>query len=136
MKNKNSKNNQSFLLKLASKASQARLAAQYKSTLKKKTAGPAYAWPMGIWFTLFFVVPIIIIVCYSFMKRDTFGGVIHEFSITAYKQMLSKAYAYIFLRTLWTTLVSTAVSILIARLSNPSAFSASSGTFAKSSTTN
>ncbi|MDD7612183.1 MAG: ABC transporter permease [Spirochaetales bacterium] len=121
MKNKNSKNNQSFLLKLASKASQSRLAAQYKSTFKKKTSGPAYAWPMGIWFTLFFVVPIIIIVCYSFMKKDMHGGVQKVFTLQAYKSIFAKdsdtgkfIYLPILGRTLWMTIVSTIVSILIA----------------------
>ena len=69
---------------------------------------------MGIWFSLFFVVPLAIIVAYSFMKRDMFGGVIHQFSLDAYKQMFSAAYAKIFLCTLWMTLVATFVSILIA----------------------
>ena len=69
---------------------------------------------MGIWFSLFFVVPLAIIVAYSFMKRDMFGGVIHQFSRDAYKQMFTAAYAKIFLRTLWMTLVATFVSILIA----------------------
>ena len=121
MKNKNSKNNQSFLLKLASKASQARFAAQYKSTLKKKTAGPVYAWLMGILFTLFFVVPIIIIVCYSFMKKDMHGGVQKVFTLQAYKSIFAKdsdtgkfIYLPILGRTLWMTIVSTIVSILIA----------------------
>ena len=69
---------------------------------------------MGIWFSLFFVVPLAIIVAYSFMKRDMFGGVIHEFTLDAYKQMFSAAYARIFLRTLWMTVVATFISILIA----------------------
>lgn len=86
----------------------------YNSKFKKKNPGPVYAWPMGLWFTIFFIVPIIIIVCYSFMKRDVYGGVIKEFSLKAYEQMLSPAYGRIFLRTLWITIVSTAVSILVA----------------------
>ena len=69
---------------------------------------------MGIWFSLFFVVPLAIIVAYSFMKRDMFGGVIHEFTLDAYKQMFSAAYARIFLRTLWMTVLATFISILIA----------------------
>ena len=68
--------------------------------MKKKNPGPFYSYPMGIWFSLFFVVPLAIIVAYSFMKRDMFGGVIHQFSLDAYKQMFSAAYAKIFLRTL------------------------------------
>ena len=81
---------------------------------KKTNPGPFYGWPMGLWFTIFFIVPIAIIVCYSFMKRDMFGGVKLEFSLSAYRQMFSKAYGYIFLRTLWMTLISTVISIAIA----------------------
>ncbi|WP_296023990.1 ABC transporter permease [uncultured Treponema sp.] len=76
--------------------------------------GPVYAWPMGFWFSLFFVIPLIIIVAYSFMKRDVYGSVIAEFSLKAYKQMLTPAYGIIFLRTLWITALSTFITILIA----------------------
>ncbi len=69
---------------------------------------------MGIWFSIFFIVPILIIIAYSFMKQDMYGGVIHEFTLSAYKQMFSKAYAMIFLRTLWMTLIATFISLLIA----------------------
>ena len=82
--------------------------------MHKKNPGPFYSYPMGIWFSLFFVVPLAIIVAYSFMKRDMFGGVIHEFTLDAYKQMFSAAYAKIFFRTLWMTVVATFISILIA----------------------
>ena len=81
---------------------------------KKPNPGPLYAWPMGVWFSLFFIVPIIIIVCYSFMKRDVYGSVVAEFSLKAYQQMLSPAYGIIFLRTLWITVVATLITILMA----------------------
>ena len=95
-----------FLLRLAEKAREAKA--------RKINPGPAYAWPMGAWFSVFFVIPLAIILCYSFMKRDMFGGVIPEFSFEAYKRMFSKAYAFIFLRTLWMSVISTLISILIA----------------------
>jgi len=94
-----------FLLSIAKKA--------HDSKYKKANPGPAYAWPMGLWFTVFFIVPIIIIICYSFMKRDVYGGVLKEFSFKAYQQMFSAAYGKIFLRTLWITVVSTAITIII-----------------------
>ncbi len=81
---------------------------------KKKNPGPFYAWPMGLWFTIFFVAPLLIIVAYSFMKRDVYGGVVREFSLKAYKQMLTPAYGLIFLRTLWITVLSTLITILLA----------------------
>ncbi len=100
------KNKKSFQLKLAYKAN--------SEKYKKANPGPAYAWPMGLWFTLFFIVPIVIIICYSFMKRDVYGGVIREFTLKAYQQMLSPAYGKIFLRTLWITCVSSLITLLIA----------------------
>ncbi len=95
-----------FLLRLAEKA--------HETKSKKMNPGPVYAWPMGVWFSIFFVIPLAIILCYSFMKKDMFGGVISEFSFDAYKKMFSKAYAFIFLRTLWMSVLSTFISILIA----------------------
>jgi spermidine/putrescine transport system permease protein len=81
---------------------------------KKANPGPVYAWPMGLWFTLFFAAPLLIIVVYSFLKRDVYGGVVREFSLKAYAQMFTPAYGMIFLRTLWIAVVSTAVTIAVA----------------------
>lgn len=104
------------------KSLQLRIAAKAHATkYKKANPGPAYAWPMGLWFTLFFVVPIAIIVCYSFMKKDMHGGVKAEFTFNAYKAIFARdsdtgkfIYLPILLRTLWMTLLSTLVSIVIA----------------------
>ncbi len=85
-----------------------------KSAPKKQNPGPCYGWPMGAWFTLFFVAPLFIIVIYSFLKRDVYGGVVAEFSLKAYRQMFTSAYGMIFLRTLWISAVSTLVTILVA----------------------
>lgn len=98
--------NQSADLKIASAA--------YSHKFKKANPGPAYAWSMGIWFSVFFIVPLVIIVAYSFMKRDVYGGVVPEFSLKAYQQMLSPAYGMIFLRTLWITVLSTFITIVVA----------------------
>ncbi len=98
----------------AHKSLELELAAKvYTAHHRKANPGPMYAWPMGVWFSLFFTVPIVIIVCYSFLKRDVYGGVTREFSLKAYEQMLSPAYGFIFLRTLWITVVSTAITIVI-----------------------
>lgn len=93
-------------LKLASAA--------HGAKYKKANPGPFYSWPMGLWFSIFFIVPIIIIVAYSFMTRDVYGGVEAKFTLKAYKQMLDPAYGKIFLRTLWIATFSSVVSILIA----------------------
>lgn len=89
--------------------------------IKKKNPGPLYAWPMGAWFSLFFVVPLVIIIAYSFMKRDMFGGVIKTFSLDAYKSIFARdsvtghfIYLPVLMRTFWMTLIATVISILIA----------------------
>lgn len=88
--------------------------AAHGAKYKKANPGPFYAWPMGLWFSIFFIVPIVIIVAYSFMTRDVYGGVEAKFTLKAYKQMLDPAYGKIFLRTLWIATISSIVSILIA----------------------
>ena len=76
--------------------------------------GIRYSWPMGIWFTVFFVAPLLIITAYSFLKKGLYGGVIWEFSLNAYKQMFNKAYGIVLFRTLWISAVSTLITIIIA----------------------
>ena len=73
--------------------------------LALKNNGPLYSYPMGIWFLVFFVAPILIILVFSFMKQDYYGGVIKEFSIEAYKQVFSPMYGKVYLRIIipfWT----------------------------------
>ena len=79
-----------------------------------KNLGPLYAWPMGIWFTIFFLSPLVIILVYSFLKKGLYGGVEWEFSIEAYKQMMNPAYGVVLIRTIWISALSTIITILLA----------------------
>lgn len=81
---------------------------------REQLLGTAYAFPMGIWFTLFFTIPLAIIILYSFLKRGLYGGVEWEFTLTAYKQMFNPSFAKVVVRTLWISIVATVVSIFIA----------------------
>lgn len=80
---------------------------------EKNIQGAFYAWPMGAWFMIFFIAPLVIIIVYSFMKRGIYGGVISEFSLKAYRQMANPHYGVIILRTIKIALVSTLITILI-----------------------
>ncbi len=81
---------------------------------KLLSPGIKYSWPMGLWFTFFFVVPLIIIFVYSFLKKGTYGGVVWEFSLNAYRQMFNRSYGIVFLRTIWISVISSFITILIA----------------------
>jgi spermidine/putrescine transport system permease protein len=76
--------------------------------------GTVYGWPMGLWFTLFFTVPLGIIILYSFLKRGLYGGVEWEFSLTAYRQMFNPSFGKVVLRTLWISILSTFICIFLA----------------------
>jgi spermidine/putrescine transport system permease protein len=69
---------------------------------------------MAVWFTLFFLAPIIIIVVYSFLKKGLHGGVIWEFSLEAYKNLGNPNFTVITFRTILTSIIATMIIILIA----------------------
>ena len=76
--------------------------------------GLTYYAPMGFWLTLFFLVPLSIIILYSFLKKGLYGGVEWEFTLTAYKQMLNPNFMRVLFRTLWVSVLSTSITIFLA----------------------
>jgi len=80
----------------------------------KRNMGALYSGPMAIWFTLFFLAPIIIIIIYSFLKKGLYGGVEPEFSLDAYRYLGDSIFLSITLRTIITSAVATIITILIA----------------------
>lgn len=79
-----------------------------------RSIGSFYSWPMGLWFSLFFIVPLLIIVIYSFLEKGLYGGVVWNFTLDAYRKMSNLSYAKILIRTLYISLVSTVFTILLA----------------------
>jgi spermidine/putrescine transport system permease protein len=77
-------------------------------------SGLLYSSPMAIWFTFFFLAPIIIIIIYSFLKKGLYGGVVWEFSLDAYRYLADSVFLSITLRTITTSLFATIITILIA----------------------
>jgi len=82
--------------------------------INKSNKGPLYSSPMAIWFTLFFLAPIVIIIIYSFLKKGLYGGVEPEFSLDAYRYLGDPVFLSITLRTILTSVIATVITILIA----------------------
>jgi spermidine/putrescine transport system permease protein len=65
----------------------------------------AQAWgllaPGGLWLTVFFVLPLLMMFGYSFMPRNQFGGVIPGFTLEHY----TRFYEPLYLKILWRTTV-------------------------------
>ena len=86
---------------------------RHQKLLTSRNYGKPYSYPMGIWFTLFFILPIGIIIAYSFMKKGLHGGVELQLTLDAYIQMINTSYGKLFVRTLVVTLISTVITIAI-----------------------
>ncbi|MDR2486010.1 MAG: ABC transporter permease [Treponema sp.] len=69
---------------------------------------------MAVWFTLFFLTPIVIILIYSFLKKGLYGGVVWEFSPDGYRNLGNPNFMVITLRTIATSIAATVITILIA----------------------
>ncbi|MGL6121041.1 MAG: ABC transporter permease, partial [Fusobacteriaceae bacterium] len=51
---------------------------------KKINLGVLYTAPITFWLGIFFVIPMLIVLTYSFLKKGTYGGVELEFSLEAF----------------------------------------------------
>lgn len=80
----------------------------------KRNFGRAYAAPEALWLTVFFAAPLAIIVAYSFMKRDLYGGVLPQASLDAYRSLANPTLLVVAWRTLWVSFAATAITILVA----------------------
>ena len=80
----------------------------------RKNYGLLYSSSMAVWFSLFFLAPIIIIFVYSFLKKGLFGGVEWKFSLEAYRSLTNPSFLTITGRTVIISLVATVITILIA----------------------
>ena len=80
----------------------------------KRNYGMVYAAPQSVWLTVFFATPLLIIIAYSFLKKGLYGGVELQFSLQAYADIVNPTLMKVTLRTLWMSLVSTVITILIA----------------------
>jgi spermidine/putrescine transport system permease protein len=81
---------------------------------KKKNYGLLYSGSMGVWFSVFFLAPLVIIVIYSFLKKGLYGGVVWQFSVSGYHGMLNPNIMFITGRTLAVSLIATLITIIIA----------------------
>ncbi|MCX7725343.1 MAG: ABC transporter permease [Chitinispirillaceae bacterium] len=80
----------------------------------KKKSWLFYITPLTLWLSLFFVVPLIIIVVYSLMSKGVYGGVVYRFSLSAYKSLFNPTFLTIALSTLFIAASSSLIMVLLA----------------------
>lgn len=81
------------------------------------TRPEARAWallaPGGFWLVLFFLVPILIMLVYSFMPRGIYGGVEPGFTVEHYRRFFDPLYLEILQRTFAWSLACTVICLLL-----------------------
>lgn len=69
--------------------------------------------PATIWLILFFTVPLLIVLLYSFLERGTYGDVIGIFTLSNYQRLFSEIYWGILWRSLWLAFLTTVACLIM-----------------------
>ena len=69
--------------------------------------------PNVIWTIIITVVPLLIIIFYSFAQRDAFGDVVYKFTLSNYKDFFEPIYLNVFWRSLKLSLISTVICLFL-----------------------
>lgn len=84
---------------------------------RKQTNLLVLLFPATAWLVIFFIVPLLIVLLYSFLERGTYGGVTWTFTLSNYQRLLSDRDSYIYLgvlwRSLWLAFLTTAACLVI-----------------------
>jgi spermidine/putrescine transport system permease protein len=80
----------------------------------RKNPGPVYAFPVGVWISSFFIIPISIIFLYSFMQKGLYGGVVFKFCLDAYSALSNSTFLSVSFTTFYIALFSTVIMVALA----------------------
>ena len=69
--------------------------------------------PVILWLIIFFFLPLISVLIYSFLKRGTYGGIEAHFTLENYQRFFNGIYLRILWRSISTALVCTAICLLV-----------------------
>jgi spermidine/putrescine transport system permease protein len=80
---------------------------------RKRTNLFVFLFPATAWLLLFFIVPLLIVLLYSFLERGTYGGITWEFTLRNYQRVTSGLYLGVVWRSIWLALITTVACLLI-----------------------
>jgi spermidine/putrescine transport system permease protein len=69
--------------------------------------------PGTVWWLVFFLVPVGVLVVYSFFERGPYGGVVYDWTLDNYRRALDDLYIGVLLTSVRIAVVSTAAALLI-----------------------
>ncbi|MGC9527732.1 MAG: ABC transporter permease [Limnospira sp.] len=69
--------------------------------------------PASLWLAIFFLLPLAIVLIYSFLERGTYGGVIWAFTADHYRRLVNPIYLRVFWRSLQLAALTTLICLAI-----------------------
>lgn len=82
--------------------------------MKKKKRSYRLLYPVVIWMTCFFLIPVTLMVLVSFFTRGEFGEVIYSFNLESYIRFMDPLYLNILLKSLVIALFTTVICLVFA----------------------
>lgn len=80
---------------------------------RKRASLLVLLFPATGWLLLFFILPLLIVLLYSFLERGTYGGITWSFTVSNYQQLTKEIYWGILWQSLGLALVTTVACLLI-----------------------
>ncbi|MBD0310266.1 MAG: ABC transporter permease, partial [Microcoleus sp. T1-bin1] len=70
-------------------------------------------FPATAWLLVFFILPVLIVLLYSFLERGTYGGVTWIFTLSNYQRLFSGLFLEVIGRSLGLAFLTTAACLLV-----------------------
>lgn len=81
---------------------------------RKKLWNSIYHAPITLWLTIFFAIPMLIVLVYSFLKKGTYGGVEAEISFAAFSIFKDPIFLGIVIKTIYISVIVTILTVILA----------------------
>ena len=82
--------------------------------MKKISSGSFYSIPLTLWMSVFFVIPMLIVLSYAFLTKGTYGGVEMIFTMKNFNVFFEPVFLKILFRTIYISVVVTIVTVILA----------------------
>lgn len=82
--------------------------------MKKISSGSFYSIPLTLWMSVFFVIPMLIVLSYAFLTKGTYGGVEMIFTMKNFNVFFEPVFLKILFRTIYISVVVTVVTVILA----------------------
>ena len=69
--------------------------------------------PGAAWLLLFFALPLLIVLLYSFFTHGPYGNVVYDFTLDNYVRLANPIYLQILIRSLWMAVTAMLISLLL-----------------------